>query len=174
MCIRDSAATDRLRVQLVSERPWRDLAALQVDLDALRMSYEAERGRLLEWQGTQGEQARARVKTREGFSTLTAAQANHVLRPLKLAQTDTTRETIAPPLSALKDAFSIVPQRAEDQANDHLDDILSEGQKPLVARVDLQLRNRDIVTEADVEALVEEVRKRLLEQIRAGARVRLL
>lgn len=169
-----AAAAERLQAQLHSERPWRDLIALQADVDALRQNYEAERGRLMEWQGAQSEQSRARLKARDGYSTLTAAQSNHVLRPLALALTDTTRDAIAPTLSALKDGFSIALQRAEDQANDHLDEILSEGQKPLVARVDLQLRNRDIVTEADVEALIDELRKRLMEQIRSGARVRLI
>lgn len=167
-------AAERLRVQLDSERPWRDLAALQADLDALKESYVAERSRLLEWQGVQVAAARARLKARDGFSTLSADQSNHVLRPLALALTETTPEAVAPPLSALKDAFTGTLERAEDQANDHLDDILSEGQKPLVKRVDLQLRNRDIVTEADVDALVDEVRKRLMEQLRSGARVRLL
>jgi hypothetical protein len=169
-----AAAADRLQAQLASERPWRDLAALQGDLNALRYAFVSERGRLMEWQGVQAAQMRASVKAREGFSTLTADQSNHVLRPLALALTDTTPEAIAPPLLALKDAFLLALQRAEDQANDHLDDILSEGQKPMVTRVDLQLRNREIVTAADVEALIDELRKRLMEQIRSGARVRLL
>ena len=46
--------------------------------------------------------------------------------------------------------------------------------RPLIARVDLSLRNREVATEAEVRALVEEIRERLLEQVRAGARVRLL
>jgi hypothetical protein len=36
------------------------------------------------------------------------------------------------------------------------------------------LRNREVATEADVQALVEEIRERLLEQVRAKRRVRLL
>ena len=88
--------------------------------------------------------------------------------------TDTTAEAIAPPLVSLKDPFTLALQRAEDQANDLLDEILSEGEKPIIARVDLRLRNREIATEAEVQALVEEIRNRLLEQVRAGARVRLL
>ena len=40
--------------------------------------------------------------------------------------------------------------------------------------MDLSLRNREITTEAEVNTLVEEIRRRLLEQVHAGARVRLL
>jgi hypothetical protein len=36
------------------------------------------------------------------------------------------------------------------------------------------LRNREIATESEVESLLGEIRKRLLEQIAAGARVRIL
>jgi hypothetical protein len=40
--------------------------------------------------------------------------------------------------------------------------------------VDLALHNREIADEAAVEALVSEIRARLLDQVRTGARVRLL
>lgn len=168
------AAATRVAAQLVSERPWRDIGVLDEDLDEIRKRYVAERQRLLQWQEQQAETARARVKARDGFSTITGDQSHHVLRPFTLAVTDTTAEAIAPPLVALKDPFSLALQRAEDRANDLLDEILSEGEKPLIARVDLQLRNREVATEADVQALVDEIKKRLLEQVRAGARVRLL
>lgn len=39
--------------------------------------------------------------------------------------------------------------------------------------MNLDQRHRELHSEADVEALLDEIRKRLLEQIRAGARVRL-
>lgn len=169
-----AAARDRVQAHLASERPWRDFASLQDELERLRQSYESERARLMQWQGAEAEQARARLKAREGFSTLTASQSNHVLRPIHQATTETSAAAIAPALSALKDAFPLALKRAEDLANDHLDEILSEGQRPTVARVDLQWRNRDIVTEADVEALIEELRSRLLQRIRAGERVRLV
>ncbi|PGH49734.1 hypothetical protein CRI70_15985 [Streptomyces sp. Ru87] len=169
----ESAAT-RFASQLEAERPWRDIGALDEDLAEVRSCYLAERQRLLEWQEQQAETARARVKARAGFSILTAEQAHRVLRPFAQAVTDTSAEAIAPSLVSLKDPFVLALRHAEDQADDILDEILSEGEKPLIARVDLQLRNREVATEADVEALVSEIKKRLLEQVRAGARVRLL
>jgi len=167
----DAAA--RVRHQLESDRPWQAISGLAEDLEQIRVAYTSERQRLLQWQEQGAEAARGRVKARDGFSTLTGDQSHQVLRPFTRAVTDTTAEAIAPPLSALKEPFSLALQRAEDQANDILDEILSEGDKPLIARVHLDLRNRELNTEADVDALVDEIRKRLLEQIRAGARVRL-
>ena len=167
-------AATRVSTQLAADRPWLDIGALDPDLAEIRACYSAERQRLLQWQEQQAEAARGRVRARDGFSTLTADQAHSVLRPFTGAVTDTTAEAVAPPLTALADPFTLALQRAESQANDLLDEILSAGDRPLIARVDLQLRNREVATEADVQALVEEIRGRLLEQVRAGARVRLL
>lgn len=76
-------------------------------------------------------------------------------------------------MASLRDTFTLALTRAEDQADEILDHHLSEGEKPLIVRLDLGLRNRELTTEAKVDALVEEVRARLLEKIRQGARVRL-
>ena len=96
-----------------------------------------------------------------------------MLRPLNGARTDTTAAAIAPALDALKDPFSLALGRAEEEANSILDRIRSEGSGPMVVKVDLKLRNRDIATVAQVEGLVEEIRKRLLEHV-PGSRVRLV
>ena len=168
------AAAQRLEAHLALERPWREIASLQPDLTALNEAYTAERRRLLEWQEREAEQARGRVRARSGFSTLTADQSHRVLRPIALAMTSTTAEAIAPTLAALKDPFRLALQSAEEEANETLDQILSEGARPLIVKVDLSLRNREITSEAEVNTLVEEIRRRLLEQVHAGARVRLL
>lgn len=167
------AAAIRVTSQLESERPWRDIAALETDLEEIRTAYVAERQSLLQWQEQQAEGARSRVKGRDGFSTLTADQAHRVLRPLVRAVSETSAEAVAPALVDLRDPFLVRLRRAEDEANDILDAILSEGERPLITSVDLALHNRELATEADVEALVSEIRTRLLEPIRAGARVRL-
>lgn len=167
-------AASRVSTQLAAERPWLDIGAVDADLAEIRACYSAERQRLLQWQEQQTEAARGRVRARDGFSTLTADQAHSVLRAFTGAVTDTTVEAVAPPLIALADPFTIALQRAEDKANDLLDEILSAGNKPLIVPIDLQLRNREVATEADVQALVEEIRERLLEQVRTGTRVRLL
>ena len=168
------AAAQRIDRHLATERPWRDIVALEPDLTAIRKAYTAERTRLLQWQEQQAEQARARVKARPGYSTLSGEKAHQVLRPLAQVTTATTAEAVAPALSALKDPFQIALTRAEEEANERLDHLLSEGQKPLIVKVDLSLRNREVSNVAELDALLDEIRKRLLKQIEAGARVRLV
>jgi hypothetical protein len=104
---------------------------------------------------------------------LTADQSHAVMRPLSRATTDTTAEAVAPALMMMRDPVVVALQRAENEAGDLLDGFLSEGKRPLVVKVDLQLRNRELVTEADVEALISELRERLMQQVRNGSRIRL-
>ncbi len=163
-----------LETHLESERPWRDIDSFDGDLDTLRQTYAKVRQGLLQWQEEQADQARERIRGREGFSTLTGESSHRVLRPLSQATTDTTVEAVAPTLADLEDRFLLDLQRAEEQANDLLDELLSQGEQPLIQRLDLELHNRELRTEAEVEALLDEVRGRLLEAIRAGVRVRLL
>lgn len=168
------AAAAQVQAQLAGERPWQDIGVLDDSLAQIRDCYVAERRRLLQWQEEQAEQARARVKARAGFGGLTADQVHRILHALAQAVTDTTADAVAPSLVALRDSFAGVLRRAEDQANDLLDEILSEGDKPIITRVDLGLHNRELGSEADVEALLVELRARLLASIRTGARVRLV
>ena len=65
-------------------------------------------------------------------------------------------------------------RRAADAANERLDEILCAGDQPMVQKVDLSLRNRELKDAADVEALLDEIRTRLLEVIKSNARVRLV
>lgn len=167
-------ATQQLEQHLGSERPWRDIRALDEPLCQLRDCYIAERRRLLQQQEQKAEAARQRIKSRAGFSTLTGDQSHRVLRPLAEALTSTSPEAIAPSLSALRERFELQLQHAEVEAHERLDDILSAGTQPSVVPLNLGLRNREVSTEAEVEALVNEVRQRLLEQVRSGARVRIL
>jgi hypothetical protein len=168
------AVTTAITYQIQSEYPWREIGALEPILAETRTAYVTERQELLNWQGQQVEHARARVKGRDGFSTLTGDKANTVLRPLNNVATDTTAEAVAPALSQLKDPFLLNLQRAEEQANEILDRFLSEDDdKPPITRVDLSLHNRIVATEADVEAIIDEIKTRLLEHIRAGLSVRI-
>ena len=51
----------RVADHLQTDRPWREIATLDADLERICTDYKAERGRLLLWQEAQAEQARARV-----------------------------------------------------------------------------------------------------------------
>ena len=164
------------KAHLASDTPWREVSVLDDDLSQSRAAYVAERQRLLAWQEGEADAVRGRVKAREGFSTLTGDQSHRVLRPVTLAMTDTTACAIAPSLVELRDPFSLALQRAEEEANHHLDEILSVGPKPMIVRFDVAgpLRHREISTEAELDALVDEIRERLLPLVRDNKRVRLV
>ena len=165
---------DEICSQLAGNKPWRDISGLDDALNEIRESYAAERGRILEWQGQNIEGSRSRLRQREGFSTLTADKSHSLLKILEAASDNTTADAIAPGLSELRDPFIVRLQRAEQDANSKLDKLLSEGDKPLIVAMDLALQNREIKTEADVDALVTEIRERLMQQVKSGQRVRLL
>ena len=164
------AAAGRVVDHLATEQPWREIANQADDLAEIRTAYEAERKRLIEQQEEATEQARRVVKRREGFSTLPGDQAHDVLRPFASVVVDTSPQAVAPTLVAIRDAFEVRLRRALDDANSTLDGILSAGPRPMIRAHDLRLTGRELVTEADVEALVAEIR----EQVRAGSRIRLV
>lgn len=167
------AAGARITEQLGREKPWSEIVAIADDLSEVRRAYKSERERLIAWQGEQIDAARATVKRRDGYATLTADQSNRVLRPFFDARIDTTAEAVAPTLVELEDPFKLRLGRAVEQADRALDEILSEGDKPIIVRMELQLKNREVKTAEDVEALVAEIRERLMAQVAAGVRVRI-
>lgn len=167
------AASDQIDAQLKSDRPWREIASLDNDVQTISSAYREARRQTLSWQGSQCEEAGGRVKLRPDFGKLTADQSHSVLRILENAMDNTTEEAIAPKLIDLRDPFTLRLQRAEEQANDKLDEILSEGDKPMVRKVPLNLHNREINNQADIDRLIDEIRKSLMEQLASGVRIRI-
>ena len=174
-----AAALQRVEAHLATERPWREIGVLDGDLGLLRDTYSAERRRLLQWQEQEAERARAAIKAQPGFSTLTAEQAHRVLRPFAAALTTTSAEAIAPTLRELFESFKVALERASAEAQDHLDRILFDRitvdgpPRPRYVAVDLGIKNRHLATEADVEALLADIREKLLAQLRAGTGARI-
>lgn len=167
-------AADSITEQLNTRRPWIDAVAVKPHLETVVEAYTTERKRLLEWQEQQAEHVRSRVTMRDGYSTLSTDKAHKVLRPINDAPTDTTADAVAPTLRDLKDPFINRLREAEETANHLLDVFQNEGGGTGIVPVKLELHNREIRTEEDVETLVVEIRDRLLEQVRNGQRVRLI
>ena len=159
------AAVERVADHLATERPWRDVSTLAAEIDTIRAACVTVRAERLAWQEQQAPLTRAKVKARQGFATLTADQSHTVLRPIQQEITDPTPEAIAPTLSALGDAFLVGLQRAETEANELLDGFLEDGGKKTVRKVEAGLRNREVCNQAELDALVKEVRGRVLEQL---------
>jgi hypothetical protein len=171
----DAAAT-RIRVHLEGSEPWRNLAALEPDLEEIRSAYRSERSRLIKEQEQRLEASRERVRGCQGFSTLTADQNHEVVKPFTACATTTDELAIAPSLVDLKDPFLVKLQRAESAARIVLDGILLDTGKvtQVTQQVDLGLHNRELSSEDDVRALVKEIEDRLLPLVEGEGRVRIL
>ena len=170
------AAVTRVRNKLSSPEPWRGLVDLEGDLEEIRSTYRSERSKLLQEQEQRLEASRQKVRGCRDFSTLGADQSHGVLRPFASCATTTDAEAIAPSLIDLKDPFVARLQRAEKEAMDTLDRVLlTSGKKSQLTRtVDLELRNRELSSEADVKALAREIEERLLPLVQNDGRVRIL
>jgi hypothetical protein len=161
-------------LQLASDRPWQDIAAIEPYQRALREHYTERRKQLLRSQEKAAEGARTEIKGRQGLATLTADQSHHVLRPVTDALSQTDEGALQPTLVALRDGYQGALERALEEANDRLDAILSEGDRPVVRRLATQLHNREVESPEELERVLDELRVRVLEQLEAGVRVRLV
>ena len=167
-----------LAEQVERDRPWTDLRAAQTAADVVRAHYVEKRAALLAAQEGLVDEARRRVKLQPGFSVLTADQSHEVLRPLQQVRTETSAYAVSPPLSQLGgDRFETAVHRAEDDAIARLDELRSEkpDAPPVVPLAILaDLRRRELGSEAEVDALLAELRARLMKQLNGGQRIRLV
>ncbi len=164
----------RLKEQLELSCPWRELAELRPTLVWLQQRYGEVRSELLEKQEQQIERLLEQLKLREGFARLDPEAADSVLRPVRERRISTTAEAISPALVVLRDS---VPQRLREGvelAHQRLEEMLSEKFRVQVVPVKLGLANRELASPAEVEALLEELRERLLAQLKDNSRIRLL
>ncbi|MBK8256776.1 MAG: BREX system P-loop protein BrxC [Polyangiaceae bacterium] len=159
--------------QLSAERPWREAAALIPILDRLQAKYVEVRKALLNRQQIEAENARTRVKTRAGFARLDADQAHRVLRPIAEATVDTAAEAISPTLVEVRDRFSSRIHKAEELANDRLDEELSKKTESQIIKVDSHLRGREIANRDQLRAVLKELEDRIGPLLDGGARVRI-
>lgn len=165
---------DLLTNHLKGNRPWQEISVLNDALEHIRSAYKDERSRLLAEQGDAIDTAKNEIKSRHGFSTLPASKSDKVLHIVESAEHSTSDDAIAPSLLNLKSQFQVRMREAKAKANELLDQLLSQGDNPMIVTVDLSLDNRELKSEEDVEALLDEIRQRLLGQLKIGQRVRLI
>jgi hypothetical protein len=167
-------AVTALETQLNLERPWRDINSLEPQLQAIEQHYKAVRLSLIEGQETKTEDIRSKIKQRSGFLRLSEKQADYVLRPVQQAAFDTTKDALFPTLLKLRDSATIQIQAAEKTANAYLDDVLSEVTEEQVIQLSLNLSGREVSTPEEVEALVNQLKERLLAQLKPNTRIRII
>jgi hypothetical protein len=168
-----AGAAGAVERQLALERPWREVGSLDSHLAAIREAYRVVRRSFLAQQGEACERERAAIKRRDGFDKLKGDEQHSVLRPIALAGFDTAEDAIAPSLEQLRDQFPGRLHAAVERANELLDELLV-GKEITVTTVRLNLQHVEIASEAQLDGYLEDLRKRVVERLRKGERVRLV
>lgn len=165
------AAITAVEEQLALDRPWRDIASLEPQLQAIEQHYKTVRLGLIERQEQQAETIRQRLKQRQGFFKLSEDKADQVLSYVRRAAYDTTQETLSPSLLELRDSAVLRLQDAELEANSTLDSALSSVTDEQVIQLPLNLNGREVRTPEEVKALVAQLEERLLAQLEGRSNV---
>jgi hypothetical protein len=168
-----AAAEAQVGAQLRRARPWVDVKAIEGAVEVIRAAYVAERRRRIAEQEAQAEATRAELKGLPGMAELSADERHAVLRPVTAALRETTEEAVAPGLAQLLEGLAGRLDDAKRAARDRLDELRQKTTGEIVVKVTFEIRDREIRNERDVEVLVDEIRGRLLEQLKKGQKVRL-
>lgn len=166
-------ASKVIDARLGSDRPWRDQNELVLAVARVREAYAAHRRGTLGAQERACELARSEVKARDGFAKLSPDQSHRVLRPIAAAAFDTDDTAIAPDLATLSNAFVRRLEDAKEAANDLLEAELEKKDQVQFVRVSIELKGRELTTDAQLDELLGGIEKTLREHIKQGRRVRL-
>lgn len=168
------AEIQALREHLEQSKPWLDIKSVGPVVKRLRKAYIEQRQEMLEGHDHLADELREAVKRRDGFATLETGKAEAVLRPIRDALCDTTASKLEPSLVFLRDSVPAKLHLAGDEANRRLDAMLADAGKVQVVQVKAGLAGRELSSPQDVEALLDELRERLLAQLKNDVRIRLL
>ncbi|NVJ19969.1 BREX system P-loop protein BrxC [Myxococcus sp. AM011] len=162
-----------VEAQLGGRRPWVDLGSIDAPLERIRAHYRLRRGTLLEDQEKRAEAVRARLRQRAGFEKLNDDETHQVFRPIGQSLARSSPEAIAPTLYELRMDFLQRLDKAAEDAEATLDELVSaKDQKPVV-RVELNLRGREVADTDELGRVLDEIRERVTQQLERGHKVRL-
>ena len=159
---------------LQQERPWSEAHLLDSMLEPFQKLYQETRKDKLAEQQEEVNQATAELRKRQGFSELDPNDVHRVLKPINQARTMTTEQDFFPTLSELQGNFQIKLNAAKEEANRHLDSLLSKQSDIPILPMQLDLQNREIETQEQLDSLLQEIRERIQAQLKNKVRVRIL
>jgi hypothetical protein len=164
------AAAQTIQAHLETERPWEDTSELVPHVELVRETYRTRRRAILDAHAAKVDLITTRIKRREGMERLDADQRHQVLRYLtEGAASGTDERSVAPPIEALEAMLATKREMAEAKALAKLDALLGTPTVDVV----FDFAGREIKSEAELERLLEEIRERVMHELRARHRVRL-
>lgn len=114
------------------------------------------------------------IKRREGFERLDPDAQYDIISPLREhARLDTDAKAIQPELAVLDSSFQTRLEKAQQKAIVRLDELLEKIVGKPTVEVSLQLTGTLIATPAELERLLEDIRRQIAHQLDANHRVRL-
>ena len=165
---------EALQEQLDSSKPWLGAREYKEAADRIQTRYREIRQEIIIRQETEAEERRSEVKLRNGFAGLKEEQQAAVLRPIREALQDTTAEAISPTLCALRDAFPARLQKASEECNRLLDQFINDNVGVQVVEFSTGLYGRELNSTDEVERMLDDLRGRLLDQLKKDVRIRLV
>jgi hypothetical protein len=164
------ASAKTIQAHLETERPWEDAGELAPHVELVRETYRAKRRGILDAHATKVDGIIERLKRRDGMERLDPDQRYEVLRYLSEgAASGTDDKAVAPPLEALEALLAMRRETAEAKALAQLDALLGTPTVDVV----LDFAGREIKTEADLERVIDELRRKVLLELGANHVVRL-
>jgi hypothetical protein len=164
------ASAKTLQAHLETERPWEDTAELAPHVEIVREAYREKRRGILDAHATKVDGIIERLKRRDGMERLDPDQRYEVLRYLSEgAASGTDDKAVAPPHEALEALLAMRRETAEAKALARLDALLGTPTVDVV----LDFAGREIKTEADLDRVIDELRRKVLLELGAHHVVRL-
>jgi hypothetical protein len=167
-------AARALREHMASERPWEGIAELRTHVQAIQEHYRDRRQTTLQEHTARVEAAVDWIKRRDGFERLDPDAQYDVIAPLREhAALDTDAKAIQPELAVLDSLFQGRLDKALEKAMSRQDELLEKIVGKPTVEVSLQLGGRLITTPAELDRLLEDIRRQIAHQLEANHRVRL-
>lgn len=164
----------KIESKLGSDRPWKELADLNSSHEAIRNAYKEIRESIVFKNRGEVETAYYQIKSRKGFEQLTEEEQVQIKTVLEASLQQQDVESLYPTLLQIKNYGNQIATD-KSKANDLFDELLYKKEKRIeIRKVKHGLDNRDIVSEADLDEMLSELRDNCLAEIRKGYSIRLV
>lgn len=165
---------NKIKNQLKSTQPWRDLADVNSSIETVGSAYKAIRQSLIRKNDESLDAALTRLKLRRDYHSLSDDEHDELKAILESAIKSRDTESVAPSLLVLKGTQAEIAA-VEARANDLMDDMLArKSQNIEIRRVPHNLSNREITNDKELEQVLAELREQCAAELNKGYRVRLV